>query len=137
MLGVVKEANVFADNIKALVDERNAHKERAEWALVQLEAANRQLQHIAGERNNWRGLALRMVRASGKLSATLTAVESLFHNSRNTILEVQHLEDQLPKPEPSNGEDAIDLDGALHDQAPEPTREEIEELRVTLASLHK
>lgn len=135
--GFVTEANRFAGNIQGLVDERNAFKERCEALLSQLDSVHHQLHHTAREREGYRRTAFKMINANGKLKATLDAVESLFRNIRSTSEEVDHLASLVPKelPKVNHEEAPIDLDAALHDQAPEPTQEEIEQLRTTLASL--
>jgi uncharacterized coiled-coil DUF342 family protein len=134
---VYKQASTLADNLKQLVDERDQHKQRSEWAFVQLEALNRQLQNIASERDNWRRLALRMVRTAGSLGAKLKSVEDVFRSVRNEAHEVEHLLSQLPDettPQ-GNGEDPINLDAPLVQPDLNPTQEDIEQIRNTLAKL--
>lgn len=138
LMAVLKEANTFGDQVKELVDQCNLSRQRSEWAMTQLTTAHQVIQNLTNERDNYRRLYLNMVRAAGELAATVNGLVSLGVNARNTILKVEHLNAQVPQeqaPTNGNGEEAIDLDAPLHDAAPEPTREEIEELRNTLAKL--
>ena len=135
---VVTATNNWGGQVKALYDERNNYKQWAERLQVELETIHRQLHLVAQERDNWRRIACNQIASNGKLKSSLDNIESIFHNIRNTSLEVDHLASQLP-PEPAaqdgNGEDApVDLDAAF-ESAPEPTREEVDNLRITLAKL--
>ena len=124
------QAGTFANQMKALIDERNAYKERAETLLCQLDSVHHQLHHVASEREQYRRMAFRMINANGKLQATLEAIEGLFRNIRGTSQEVDHLASQVPKEPPKGNHEApIDLDAPLADQHQNPTPEEIEEIR--------
>jgi hypothetical protein len=142
MMTVLKEANTFSDQIKELVDQCSLSRQRSEWAMNQLATAHQVIRVLTDERDSYRSLYHNMVRASGELAATVNGLVSLGMNARNTILRVEHLNAQVPQPDPApapqqeQDHEEIDLDAALvGPSAPEPTPEEIERLRTTLASL--
>src|SRR5262245_28231088 len=133
---VPKELDLVYSQYQALVDERNLHKQRSEYLVGQLQLANERLHRGVHEGNGWRRLALRMIRVAGVLGTKLKVIDSLFKDAANEVLEVEHYASQLPQEQPAgNGGEAIDLDAPLHDQAPEPTLEEVQRLQATLAKL--
>lgn len=128
-----QKASTLSEQLKALLDERNVYKQRCETLIGQLDSLHRTLNQTANEREQYRRLAFRMIHANGKLKSTVDGIEGLFRNIRNTSAEVEHLVSQLPPEEQPPA--PIDLDAHLVQQHQNPTPEEIEQIRDTLARL--
>lgn len=131
MQQIVKQANTLGEQLTAIMDDRNLHKQRSEQLMLMLQDANRQIERLVAERNESHRQFMIMLHGNGQMKTMIEGIASLIHNGKDMMHRTDHL---LAKhPEHENGKDAEPLS---LDAVPQgPSLEEVEQIRATLAKL--